>query len=46
MEVWNERSVKNKTFCCENNWKVKMWIRVSEELCCGRDICSLFVVHE
>ncbi len=23
-----------------------MWIRVSEELCCERDICSLFVVHE
>jgi hypothetical protein len=30
---------------CENNWKL-MWIRVFEELCCERDICSLFVVHE
>jgi hypothetical protein len=23
-----------------------MWIRVSEELCCERDMCSLFVLHE
>jgi hypothetical protein len=46
MEVWHERSVNKNNFLCENNWKVKMWIRVSEELCCERGICSLFVVHE
>jgi hypothetical protein len=45
MEVWHERSAKKKNLC-DNNWKVKMWIRVSEELCCERDIHSLFVVHE
>jgi hypothetical protein len=40
------KGVSKKIFLCENNWKVKRWIRVSEELCCEGDICSLFVVHE
>jgi hypothetical protein len=32
------KGVPKKNFPCENNWKVKMWIRISEELRCERDM--------
>jgi hypothetical protein len=34
------KGVSKKFSLCESNWKVKMWIKVSEELCCERDICT------
>jgi hypothetical protein len=40
------KGVSRKIKLCEHNWKLKMSIRDFEELCCERDICSLFVVYE